>query len=134
MHAADSQCRVADKKHYLRQSVRLTGLSTPSFQTCVDNFQYIHAAFGRLVPDGALEPFELPTFLNHPCMDIATRYYTSRREDPTGTVIPFALEVDPNGTLQAMATDDHFHGINNQVLYFTLTNQIPNQKGEHTQR
>ena len=110
--------------------MRLTGLSTPSFQTCVDNFQYIHAAFGRLVPDGGLEPFDPLTFLNHPCMDIATRYYTSRREDPTGTAISFLPEVDPNGALQAMATDDHFHGIDNQVLYFALTNQIHNQKGE----
>ena len=134
MHAADGRCRNADKKRYLRQSVRLTGLSTPSFQTCVNNIQYIHAAFGRLVPDGGLEPFEPPTFLNHPCMDVATRYYTSRREDPTGTAIPFLSEVDPNGALQAMVTDDHFHGIDNQVLYFTLTDQIRNQKGELAHR
>lgn len=33
-----------------------------------------------------------------------------------------------------MATDDHFHGIDNQVLYFALTNQIRNQKGELAHR
>jgi hypothetical protein len=67
-------------------------------------------------------------------MDIATRYYTSRREDPTGTGIPFLSEVDPNGTLQAMVMDDHFHSIDNQVLFFTLANQICNQKGELAHR
>ncbi|KIM79399.1 hypothetical protein PILCRDRAFT_74520 [Piloderma croceum F 1598] len=113
----------ANKKHFLRQSVQLTGLSTPSFQTCIDNLQHIHTAFGRHVPEGELESFRTDMFLDHPCVDIATRYYTSRREDPTGTAVPFSPDVDPNGTLQAMITDDHFHGVDNQVLYYTLIGQ-----------
>jgi len=100
--------------------VQLTGLSTPSFQTCIDNLQHIHTAFGRQVPEGELESIQTATFLDHPCVDIATRYYTSRREDPTGTTVPFSSDVDPNGILQAMVTDDHFHGVDNQVLYYTL--------------
>ena len=100
--------------------MQLTGLSTPQFQACVDNLQLIHSAFKRYVPDGALEAFDPEEFLAHPCIDAATRVFTSRREDPIGTAVPFAHTVDPKGILQALVTDDHFHGTDNEVVYYKL--------------
>jgi len=74
------------------------------------------------VPEGALQPFEPQQFLTHPCIDIATRYFTSRREDPTGTALPFSSATDPKGKLQALTTDEYFHGPDNEVLYYQLSN------------
>ena len=98
----------------------MTGLSTPSFQTCVDNLQLIHTMLSRHVPEGTLEPFLPSEFLTHTCIDVSTRYFTSRREDPTGTAISFSPAVDPKGMLRSLSTEDHFHGVDNQVLYYAL--------------
>ena len=100
--------------------MQLTGLSTPSFQTCVDNLQLIHSTFNCHVPEGALEPLQPSEFLNHPSIDTATRYFTSRREDPTGTAVPFSQTVDPKGILQSLGYGDYFHGPDNDVLFYTL--------------
>ena len=124
----DKRTRIPSKKQFTRQSVQLTGLSTPSFQTCVDKLQDIHSTFKRYVPDGAMEPFEPSEFLNHPCIDISTRYFTSRRKDPTGTAVPFSHAVDPKGILQALCTDEHFHGPDNEVLYYMLTSTSTDKK------
>jgi hypothetical protein len=102
--------------------VQLTGLSTPSFQSCVDKLQLLHATFNRNVPEGMLEPFQPSEFLNHPCLDVATRYFTSRREDPTGTAVPFSHAIDPKGILHSLAADEYFHGPDNEVLFYTSTN------------
>jgi hypothetical protein len=112
--------RAHGRRHFLRQSVQITGLSTPSFQTCIDHLQHIHATFSRHVPEGTLEPFQPSEFLNHPSMDIATRYFTSRREDPTGTAVPFPANVDPKGILRSLAADDYFHGPDNEVLFYNM--------------
>lgn len=53
-------------------------------------------------------------------MDIATRYFTSRREDPTGTAVPFPANVDPKGILRSLAADDYFHGPDNEVLFYNM--------------
>src|SRR5882672_4232526 len=87
-----------------------------SMQGCARNF----SAFKRYVPDGALEAFDPEEFLAHPCIDAATRVFTSRREDPIGTAVPFAHTVDPKGILQALVTDDHFHRTDNEVVYYKL--------------
>jgi hypothetical protein len=100
--------------------VQLTGLGTPSFQTCVDNLQLIHSTFNCQVPEGALEPFQPLEFLNHASIDMATRYFTSRREDPTGTAVPLLQAVDPKGILQSLGNGDYFHGPDNEVLFYTL--------------
>jgi hypothetical protein len=88
----------------------------------------MHTAFKHQVPEGELESFQTATFLDHLCVDIGTRYYMSRQEDPTWMAIPFSSDMDPNGTLQAMATDDHFHRVNNQVLYYTIVDQNGTQQ------
>ena len=84
--------------------------------------------FSRHVPEGTLEPFQTSEFLTHPCIDVATRYFTSRREDPTGETVPFSPTVDPKGILESLSTDDHFHGVDNQVLYYSLIASTKNNQ------
>lgn len=105
--------------------MQLTGLGTPQFQTCIDNLHIIHTTFSRHVPEGTLEPFQPSEFLNHPCVNISTRYFTSRREDPTGTAVAFPNTVDPKGILQSCSTNDHFHGQDNEVLYYASDKNKP---------
>jgi hypothetical protein len=100
--------------------VRITGLGTSNFQACIDNMLWIHELFASHMPEGSLEAFSIPNMEQFPCMDFSTRYFTSRREDPMGEVVPFQKHVDPKSTLQSISIGDLFHGQDNKVLYYTL--------------
>lgn len=109
-----------DRHRFLSQRVRITGLGTSNFQACIDNMLWIHELFARHMPEGSLEAFSIPNMEQFPCMDFSTRYFTSRREDPMGEVVPFQKHVDPKSTLQSISIGDLFHGQDNKVLYYTL--------------
>jgi hypothetical protein len=102
--------------------VQITGLGTPIFQKCVDKLLQIHALVTSYMPDGSLEPYSLPFLEGHPCLDVSTRYFTSRIDDPMGEIVPFSNYVDPRGDLQSvmMTNDNLFHGVDNKVLYYRL--------------
>jgi hypothetical protein len=118
-----------DRHRFLSQRVRITGLGTSNFQACVDNMLWIHEMFARHMPEGSLEAFSVPNMEHFPCMDFSTRYFTSRREDPMGEVVPFQKHVDPQSMLQSMSIGDLFHGQDNKVLYYTLLKA--NTGGKH---
>lgn len=72
------------------------------------------------MPEGILDTLDIPNIDQHPCIDVSTRYFTSRHEDPMGEAIPFAKTVDPKGTLLSICNGDLFHGPENEVLYYTM--------------
>ena len=113
---------------YLRQSVQLTGLGLPSFQNCIDNLQCLQQILARQVPHDAMEPLTPTAFLTHPAIEIGTRYFTSRRDDPTGESLPFDRMTDPKGILTAMAADGYFHGPDNKVHYYRLLSTTSNSQ------
>jgi len=55
------------------------------------------------------------------CLDISTRYFSSRRTDPVSPAIPFEKMEDPYGTLVSLSDENYFHGEDNRVLYYLLT-------------
>src|ERR1700680_4044896 len=92
---------------YMRQSVQFTGLSTPDFQTCIDNIRRIHTMYARNLPDGALENFMPSKYNHHDCIN-------------TGNSVLFSKAVDPRNILGSLTDRDFFHGIDNEVLYYGL--------------
>jgi hypothetical protein len=67
-----------------------------------------------------MEPFALGQFHHFDTVEFATRYFTSRRDDPNGTALPFDRSTDPNGVLSGMSDNKYFHGEDNKVLYYVL--------------
>lgn len=105
---------------YLRQTVQVTGLNLPPFETCIDNMQHLHQVLSRQVPEGDMELFSPSTSLSYPSIEFGTRYFTSRRDDPLSAAMPFDHAVDPKGILTSMVADGYFHGEDNKVLYYRL--------------
>jgi hypothetical protein len=67
-----------------------------------------------------MEPFTLGQFHNFDTVEFATRYFTSRWDDPNGAEMPFDQSTDPNGVLARMANNKYFHGEDNKVIYYVL--------------
>ncbi|KIM72038.1 hypothetical protein PILCRDRAFT_82231 [Piloderma croceum F 1598] len=106
---------------FIRQSVQLTGFDSKEFQTCINKLQQLHQTFLRQVPEGNMEPLTLGQFRQFDTVEFATRYFTSRRDDPNGTEMPFDQSTDPNGVLARLANNKkYFHGEDNKVLYYAL--------------
>ena len=76
-------------------------------------------------PKRTLEEFRPDCFTTYSSLDLATRYFTSRRDDPYSPIVPFSHSVDPKGILSSMETDIYFHGADNAVLYYMLQNKTP---------
>jgi hypothetical protein len=92
----------------------------PLFQTSVDYLQQIHELFSRQFPEGALEKFRTDQFMTNSAINLATRYFTSRRDDPYSPSIPLSPMIDPKGVLSSMQNDVYFHGEDNAVVYYAL--------------
>ena len=67
-----------------------------------------------------MEPLTLGQFGHLDTIEVATRYFTSRRDDPFGVAVPFNRHVDPKHILTNMSNDKYFHGEDNRVLYYAL--------------
>ena len=59
-------------------------------------------------------------FMQYQKIEALTRYFTSRKNYPTGESIPPSEDIDPCGTLTTLMGLDLYHGINNQVQYFRI--------------
>ncbi|KAF8867494.1 hypothetical protein BD779DRAFT_1685747 [Infundibulicybe gibba] len=109
---------------FLRQSVGLTGLGSPTFDAAVEATHQIFETFQRQFQEGALEVWqgdvwETPSHQSHPSLPTSNRYLTPRRDAPHMEHIPFESSVDPHGHLEAMLKDGYVHGEENIVEYYT---------------
>jgi hypothetical protein len=111
------------KQPHLSQNVPLTGFNTSNFQLCIDNIQKIHQLLARQVPDGMTEPLRYNDFTQSNSITMGACHFTSRREDPFGTAVPFDKAVDPRDILSSMKSDNYFHGEDNNVRYYTMTHE-----------
>jgi hypothetical protein len=106
---------------FIRQSVQLTGLNTSSFQSTIHNIRIIHGMFECSFLDGALEQPSTTRYAKYECMDLNTRYLTSRKEDPTTQPVIIPHYIDPNGYLSSIPPPrTYFYGPENEVQYFQL--------------
>jgi len=75
--------------------------------------------FERQFPDGALEKPSRDTYSSYECINLNTRYFTSRKEDATTSALPILRDIDPQGHLFALQGDKYFYGPENEVQYFS---------------
>lgn len=59
-------------------------------------------------------------FMQFPKVEAATRYFTHRKSNPNGESLQLPNDVDPQGILVSNMGADMYHGIDNQVQYFTV--------------
>jgi hypothetical protein len=67
-----------------------------------------------------MEPFMFGQVHQFDTLDISTRYFTSRYDDPLGQQIEFDPMVDPKGILASISNSKYFHGEDNKVLFYVL--------------
>jgi hypothetical protein len=103
---------------YLRQSVQLCGLGTSAFDNSLTGLIKLHEKFRRYLPEGNLTDFQADTFQEFQSLNISTRYFTSRFDNPDGIAIAFQHNVDPNNILASFPHNRYFHSQDNQVLYY----------------
>ncbi|KAH6907176.1 hypothetical protein BKA70DRAFT_1428145 [Coprinopsis sp. MPI-PUGE-AT-0042] len=110
------------KARYLKQGVSLTGFNVPSFSTAVEKIGMVYAEFSRNVGEFDLAPLSLVT-LGHegPSIDVANRYFTSRKDDPYGKALEFGTGIDPSGILTSCLGQDLLYGEDNVVEYYQRT-------------
>ena len=106
---------------FIRQSLKITGLGTPGFESSIENIQRLGQIIARQVPEGTMEQFTPCFVMGHSALDVGTRYFTSRKDDPIGPAAPFDCTIDPKGILASMADDRYFHGIDNIVEYYAAS-------------
>lgn len=107
-----------DRARYLRQSIQLAGEGSEVFLDTLRKIGEVYAEFNRCVPAGKLHPLTFIDLKNgNPYLDISNRYFTSARDDPHGERQPFSEGVDPEGYLEALGTDQLYHGTDNIVHY-----------------
>jgi hypothetical protein len=91
----------------------------------MENIQRLSQILSRQVPEGNMDLFQHSNFLEHPALDIGTRYFTSRRDDLMGRSAPFDSYVDPKGILASIVDDKYFYGSDNIVLYYLAHRKTP---------
>jgi len=72
-----------------------------------------------------MDTFTQGRFLEHTTLDIGTRYFTSRKDDPVGPSTPFDHSVDPKGILASIDDDKYFYGSDNVVQYYSAHLKSP---------
>jgi hypothetical protein len=100
--------------------VELTGFGTKQFQASIDTLHRLRQTLARQVPEGAMEKLAVGQINGFDTIQLATRYFTSRHDDPSSTPVPFDILVDPKGIMEGLSDETYFHSSDNEVLYYTL--------------
>ncbi|KAF8329028.1 hypothetical protein F5887DRAFT_1081409 [Amanita rubescens] len=113
----------AKKARYLRQSVSLTGLGTPTFEAAVKGILDVYSLFGGHVPRDKLKPCGcIDAYGEFTSIDSSNRYFSSIKDcGPTERQIPFSSDTDPYGILSNLENSGYVHNINNVVEYYERT-------------
>jgi len=103
----------------MRQSVTLTGLSSPKFNDALVSAHAIDDMFRLLVVDGIMEAWVPLTFQGHTSIDIGNRYFTpSQQVLQHDHQVPFSPVVDPDHILSTAMGNEFVHTEDNEVEYY----------------
>ncbi|KAJ2917916.1 hypothetical protein MD484_g2530, partial [Candolleomyces efflorescens] len=104
----------------LRQFVKLTGFSSTSFDVMEGKILEVVRAFSLAIHPGKLMDVVFNGYDGHRSLDAHTRYFTERRQAPSLTHQPFAVDVDPNQVLEEVRGGKYIHTTENVVQYVSL--------------
>jgi hypothetical protein len=102
----------------MRQSVMLTGLSSPKFDEAVTSVYEIQDMFRRTAVDGTMEEWTPSIFQKHLSIDIGNRYFTPRQYALQDQQIAFSPSIDPHNILTKAMGDQFVHVEENHVEYY----------------
>ena len=102
----------------MRQSVMLTGLSSPKFDEAITSLYDIQDIFRRTVVSGTLEEWAPSLFQEHISIDIGNRYFTPRKYALQDQQIAFSANIDPHNILSEAMGDQLVHVEENHVEYY----------------
>ena len=122
-HSTISSRKNSPKVAHLTQTVHLSSLGSPAFESVTDRFISIHELFSQQFPEGTMQPPAPSWFMHYPKIEVSTRYFTSRKSCPSGESALLSEDIDPCGTLTVLMGSDLYHGIDNQVQYFKMISQ-----------
>jgi hypothetical protein len=84
---------------YLRQSVMLTGLSSPKFNNAIQFIRTIEDIFQRQAVDGNMEAWVPSAFQGHPSIDVGNCYFIPRQHALQDQQISFSTTIEPDNIL-----------------------------------
>ena len=102
--------RLPNRRPYLRQSIMLTGLSSPKFNDSILSVRAIEDLFWRQGADRNMEDWVPSTFQGHPSIDVGNRYFTPSQHALQDHQISFSLAVDPDNILSEAMGDEFVLG------------------------
>lgn len=103
---------------YIRQQIKIAGIGSPVFEKTTNILRQLDSILNGPHPVDNVVPLETAKACGDTAWQPATRYFTSRKEDPNSKDLPFDRDEDPDGLLEGLRKDTHFHGEDNKVLYF----------------
>ena len=130
--------RQPHRRPYLRQSIMLTGLSSPKFNDAIMSIHAIEDIFRRQVTDRNMEVWVPSLFQGHQSIDVGNRYFTPRQHALQDRHISFGLAIDPDNILSEAMGEEFVHTEDNKVEYYEakkegrgtkwVTNHLCNQR------
>ena len=107
-----------NRRQYMRQSVMLTGLSSPIFDEAIASVHAIQDMFRRTTTEGTMEEWTPSVFQEHPSIDVGNRYFTPRQFALGDRQIAFSAVIDPDNILSDAMGDNFVHVEDNHVEYY----------------
>ena len=113
--------RQPNRRLYLRQSVTLTGLSSPTFNNAIVSMRAIEDMFQQLImnkPTDTWVPWAPSNFQGHLSIDVGNRYFTPHQQGLHDRQVSFNAVVDPHNILSQAMGNDFVHTDDNEVEYY----------------
>ena len=110
--------RLPNRRLYLRQSMMLTGLSSPKFNDAIQSIHAIEDIYRRQAVEGNMEAWIPSSFQGHPSIDVSNRYFTPRQHALQDRHISFSQAVDPDNILSEAMGEEFVHTEDNEVEYY----------------
>ena len=107
-----------NRRPYLRQSMTITGLSSPKFNDAIQSIRAIEDIFRRQAVDGNMEMWLPSAFQGHPSIDVGNRYFTPCQHALQDRQISFSPAIDPDNILSEAMGEEFVHTEDNEVEYY----------------
>lgn len=106
------------RRQYMRQSVMLTGLSSPKFDEAIASVYAIQGMFKQTSVNRSMEEWTPSLFQEHLSIDVGNRYFTPRQFALQDQEVAFDASVDPDNILSQGMGDQLVHVEENHVEYY----------------
>ena len=103
----------------MRQSVMLSGLSSPRFNDAMASTRAIEDMFRQVIPTGTMDDWALSSFQGYTTIDISNRYFTpAHLASQDDEQVPFSTSVDPDRILSVATGKEFIQTEDNEVEYY----------------